>query len=385
MKAVGRSSLFVCLSFAVITGLILSACGSIPPTQPSPSDIAQSPLTRMTAPNVVSSDLEGLVAGNKAFAFDFYQAVRTQEGNLFYSPYSISLALAMTYAGARGGTANQMAETLNFTPPPDRLHPAFNALDLDLARRPEQAAEVGEAQCFQLHIVNSIWGQRGHPFLPEFLDLLAVNYGAGLRLVDFVSASENARLEINDWVDQQTKGKIMNLIPPDVINAATRLVLVNAIYFKAAWIFPFEEALTHDDAFILLDGNQVNVPMMRFPMPASLYYTRGDGYQALALPYKGNMAEMFILLPDEGRFEEFEASLTAERFDEILAGMQSESVVLTMPKFSFDSAYNLNRLLADLGMPDAFDPSRADFSGIDGARDLFIGAVLHKAFVAVDE
>ncbi len=291
----------------------------------------------------------------------------------------------MTYAGARGETAGQMASTLHYTLPDERLHPAFNALDLDLARRPEQASGVSEKQRIELSIVNSMWGQKDWPFLPGFLDTLALNYGAEMRLVDYQTAPEPARKAINDWVSDETKGRIEDLIPQGVIDRLTRLVLVNAIYFKAAWEYPFEESLTEVGLFNLLDGSQVSVPMMSLDTPERLGYLDGENFLAVTLPYKGSLAEMVVLLPDEGQFEAFEVSLTAERFAGILSGIETQSVNLTMPKFSFTRDLSPNEMLVGLGMKDAFDPALADFSGIDGSRDLYIQAALHKTFIAVDE
>jgi len=348
--------------------------------RPALSEVAQSNLARVTNPDVPPQDLQELVHGNSAFAFDLYHALRKEEGgNLFYSPFSISIALAMTWAGARGKTEQEMADVLHFTLPQERLHPAFNALDLELARR----GQGKEGEGFRLHIVNAIWGQRGFRFLTEFLDTLACNYGAGLRLLDFKSDPEAARKVINDWVSDQTEGRIRDLIPPGAIDFLTRLVLANAIYFNAAWAEPFDKNLTADGPFYLLDGSQVMVPMMR--QTAQFGYMKGDGFQAVELPYEGEELAMVILLPDKGRFEEFEDSLDAKRVEEILSNLTYQEVTLKMPRFRVESAFNLARTLAAMGMPSAFQPDQADFSGMDGARDLYIGAVLHKAFVSVDE
>jgi serpin B len=374
-----KKHLHMFFALAVAASLLLSACG------PRGGEMAASNLQRVTDPDAAPAELDELVAGDNAFAFDLYQTVRSSDGNLFYSPYSISLALAMTYAGARGETASQMAATLHFTLPDDRLHSVFNALDLDLARRPEQASDVDKDQRFELSIVNSLWGQTGWPFLPEYLDLLALNYGAGMRLVDYMTAPEEARLAINDWVSEQTKARIKDLVPQGLITPDTTLVLVNAIYFKAAWQYEFDNSQTKDGPFTLLDASQVSAPLMSLEHPASLGYASGEGWQAMILPYKGGMTEMVIIVPDEGWFTEFEASLSADRFDEILVGMEPKMVALTMPKFSFTSSYQLKDVLSGMGMPLAFDDQLADLSGIDGRRDLFIRDVVHKAFVAVDE
>ncbi len=252
---------------------------------------------REAAPQVSENVLQALAAGNSVFAFDLYQALRREEGNLFFSPYSISVALAMTYAGARSDTEAQMADVLRFNLPQDRLHPAFNGLDQELAKRGEGAAGV-DGEGFRLNIANALWGQTGYPFLPEFLDLLARNYGAGMRLVDFASDAEAARVTINDWVSEQTEGRIKDLIPPDVLDATTRLVLTNAIYFNAAWAKPFQETATADGPFYPLDGEQVTVPFMH--QSDTFGYARGDGYQLVELPYSGHELSMVILLPDEG-------------------------------------------------------------------------------------
>jgi serpin B len=362
------------LMAALILGL--AACA-----QPAAGEVIKSDKPRETSPDVDEADLATLVEGNSAFAFDLYQAIRESDGNLFYSPYSISLALAMTYAGAKGETAQQMADTLQFILPPDRLHPAFNDLDLELARRGE-GAEGRDGEGFRLNIVNAIWGQKDYEFLSEFLDLLAENYGAGLRVLDFANAPEESRITINDWVSDQTEGRIEDLIPQGMINALTRLVLTNAIYFNAAWQYPFEEDMTGDGPFYLLDGGEVTVPMMR--QTESFGYAEGDGYQAVELLYDGGELSMVILLPASGQFDTFEGTLDAQQVDGIIGSLEYRQVALTMPKFEFESEFSLREALVAMGMPVAFSGD-ADFSGMTGNRDLFIAEVIHKAFVSVDE
>lgn len=343
--------------------------------------IAQSEKPRVTSPDVAASDLIDLVDGNSAFAFDLYQALSEEDGNLFYSPYSISLALAMTYAGARGETEQQMADTLHFIRPQNRLHPAFNGLDLELASRGEGAKGKDE-KGFRLNIVNAIWGQEDYEFLAEFLDILAENYGAGLRLLDFVNAPEESRITINHWVSDKTEGRIEDLIPQGAIDVLTRLVLTNAIYFNAAWLNPFSEDMTDDGTFYLLDGGQVTVPMMR--QTESFGYIEGEGYRAVELPYDGRELSMVILLPGAGEFEDFESSLDADIIDTITRDLAYRRVALNMPKFEYESDFSLADTLAAMGMPVAFSAA-ADFSGMTGTRDLAIAEILHKAFVSVDE
>jgi len=335
----------------------------------------------MPAPGAGEADVLALVNGNTTFAFDLYRQLKGQEGNLFFSPYSISQALAMTYAGARGETELQMTNALHFSLPQTVLHPAFNSLDQELAKRGE-GAQGQDAKGFRLNVVNALWGQQDYQFLPGFLALLSENYGAGMQLVDYVNAVEQARTTINDWVSQQTGGKIKDLIPAGVLDSMTRLVLTNAIYFNAAWATPFDENMTQDGAFTLLDGSQVQVPMMK--QTGSLGYAEGEGYQAVELPYDGRELSMVILLPARGEFAAFEDSLDAAQAEAVLKELAPGQVVLTMPRFKFDSQFSLKDALSEMGMPLAFT-SDADFSGMTGNSDLSISAVLHKAFVSVDE
>jgi serpin B len=366
---------FLYVLMTVLT-LSLVACA-----QPVAGEVVKSDKERETSPEVSGTDLATLVEGNSTFAFNLYQALSEEDGNLFYSPHSLSLALAMTYAGARGETEQQMADTLDFFLPQNRLHPAFNSLDLELAHRGE-GAEGKDGEGFRLNIVNAIWGQKDYTFLSGFLDLLAENYGAGLRALDFISAPEDSRLTINNWVSDQTEGRIEDLIPPGLIDVLTRLVLTNAIYFNAAWQYPFSEDMTVDGPFYLLDGSEVIMPMMR--RTESFGYAEGSGYQATELLYDGGELSMVILLPQAGHFEAFEESLDAQQVDEIIGKLETRQVSLTMPKFEFESEFSLKATLSAMGMPIAFSEA-ADFSGMTGNRELFIADVVHKAFISVDE
>src|SRR5687768_7552243 len=368
-------NLFKISAVSAALGLLFSACGPLPS-----ASIAQSDLQRVTAPDAPSGDLQALVQNNNAFAFDLYRSLQAQDGNLFYSPYSISLALAMTYAGARGSTESQMVQTLHFLPQ-DQLHPSFNALDLQLAEHGKAQSE--DETPLQLNIANAVWAEQTYPFLQDFLDTIALNYGAGIRLADFINQYEAVRKEINDWVSDQTKGKIKDLIPEGVLNTDTRMALVNAIYFKADWLSPFDAESTQDARFHLLNGSEVSVPTMN--KDAFIPYAKGDGWQAIELAYEGETAAMDIIVPDEGRFEEIESGLDYEAASAILSSLQPTSVTLALPKFTFESEFGVDDQLKALGMTDAFDPDRADFSGMTDRKDLFISAVLHKAFVAVDE
>jgi serpin B len=360
----------------VITLLSLLGCG-----QTVSGQVLQSDKPRDTLPSVEESDLTALVDGNNAFAFDLYQVLKQTGGNLFYSPYSISEALAMTYAGARGETEKDMAEALNFTLSQDRLHSAFNSIDLQLRQRGQEAAAKNETG-FRLDVANAIWGQKGYQFLAQYLDVLGQNYGAGLRIVDFINQTEQSRVTINQWISDQTQGKIKDLIPPGGINDMTRLVLTNAVYFNAAWQYPFNSKATSDGPFYLLDGSSVTAPMMK--QTESFGYAEGANYEAVELPYSGQELSMVILLPKAGEFETFENSLDADLVKTIIGELKTSQVSLTMPKFEYESSFGLKQALSTLGMGVAFTPD-ADFSGMNGDHNLLIQDVLHKAFVSVDE
>ena len=360
--------------FSALVSILLSACNG------GLADTAQSTRAREKNPTVSESDLKTLVDGNNGFGLDLYQTLRSQDGNLILSPFSVSLALAMTYAGARGETETQMADVLNFGPQ-DQVHNTFNALDLALEESPIVLDKDQEPM--QLSIANSVWAEQTFTFLPDFLDTLSVNYGAGIQLMDFINSPDPSRKIINQWVSDETKDKINNLLPENSITSDTKMVLVNAIYFKADWLSPFDANDTYDSTFKLLDGSEVTVPMMG----QQLYipYFVGDGYAVAELPYAGESAVMTLLVPDEGRFEEIEAQVDGAMFNEALANLAPADVTLRMPRFEFESPFNLSDALIDMGMPLAFDENRADFSGMTDQQDLYIGNVIHKAFVAVDE
>jgi serpin B len=364
---------------AIIPALILSACGS------GTVKVSKSGLSRVENSNVPATDLEGLVSGNTAFAFDLYQAVRSAPGNLVYSPYSISLAFAMVYGGAVGETARQMAEVLHYDLPPAKFHPAFNALDLDLARRPGQTASGDEEDRFILNIANSYWAQKDYSFLPAYLDLVALNYGAGMHLVDFAHAPESARNQVNDWVSDQTNKRIQDILPQGSVSPDVVLVLANAIYFKAHWADEFDAGFTRPRTFHLLDGSTVEVPMMEKPLDETYAYAAGDGWQAVSLPYKGGLADMVILLPELGTLDAFESGLTAEKYQVVVSALESQQVILSLPKFKFDAKLGLKDILTGMGMQDAFTEYVADLSGMDGTHMLYLSDAFHKAFLAVDE
>jgi len=317
-----------------------------------------------------------LSAGNTAFALDLYAQLKSGEGNLFFSPYSISTCLAMTYAGACGETEAQMARTLHFETDQGKFHAEFGKLQNELNA-------IQEKKDVELNIANGLWGQEGHPFLPAFLDTATKMYEAKLKQVDFRTDAEPARKEINDWVSDKTKGKITDLIAPGVLNPGTRLVLVNAIYFKGAWLHQFKKSSTAEMPFSVSRNEKIQTKMMN----QSEYFRYADlgALQLLELAYKGGDISMVVLLPREiGGLKALESSLNQKQLDGWMTQAKSEKVNVFLPKFKLTQQFSLANTLAAMGMTDAFSP-RADFSGMDGAKDLYISAVVHKAFVDVNE
>ncbi len=360
--------------FSTLIGILLAACGN------ASAGMAESSRAREKNPGVGKTDLQTLVDGNNEFALDLYQSLRSRKENLILSPFSISLALAMTYSGARGETEAQMEDVLNFGPQ-EMTHPAFNALDLVL--EDTDSIVNKDSEPMQLNTVNAVFAEQTFTFLPDFLDKLSVNYGTGIRLMDFANNPDPSRKEINQWVSSETKEKVNDLLPENSVTPDTKMVLVNAIYFKADWLFPFDANDTYDGKFNLLDGSEVTVPMMSQHM--HIPYFVGDGFATAELPYAGDSAVMTLLVPEEGRFKEVESLLNDDMFAEMLSNFSLADVTLQLPKFKYESAFMLSDTLARMGMPNAFDPDLADFTGMTDQQALYIGNVIHKAFVAVDE
>jgi serpin B len=331
---------------------------------------------RDTAPGVSIADVSSLAEGNTAFALELYKKLSDTPGNVFYSPYSISIALAMTWGGARNQTEQDMASVLHFPFPQAKLHTAFNALDLALNRHAQTSG-------FELHIVNQLWGEKTYTFMPDYLKLVSRNYGAAMCLLDFIGNPEPSRLVINTWVSDQTNQRINDLIPQGGIDVSTRLVLTNAIYFKAQWADTFSSNRTADNVFHRSESDPVTAKFMA--REGSYTYASAAVYQAIELPYKGIKTSMLIVLPSPGKMAQVEADLSSGFFTTLYASMQPTRLLLQLPKFKFTTgSIGLADILKSLGMGVAFG-GLADFSGIDGVGNLTISDVVHKAFVAVDE
>ena len=325
--------------------------------------------------------VQELVRGNNEFALDLYEEVcnMLESDNIFFSPYSISSALGMTYAGAEGQTATDMAETLHFTLPVEATNRAFHSLTETLSSGELVRAESGDP--FTLSISNGLWVQDDFTLLDEYVAEVTMYYSAAVRNLDFIDDPDGSRETINEWVAESTMDRIQNLIPAGVLNDDTRVVLTNAVYFKASWLKPFHEHFTSDAPFFLNNGSAINVPMMSQTDYFSYIFT--EGYSAVELDYAEGNASMLILLPD-GDIEEFEQDFDSGMMETIRRRLSSTRVSISMPKFEFSRSMQLSRILRTLGMESAFG-SGADFSGFTGSPDLFISEVLHKAFVKVDE
>ncbi len=383
-------------SIVIISALMLGAC--IPAQSPSepypvneteepsndePGDITDSSgdVAYIVDPQADPEAVRQLAQSSNGFALALYQALRSEDGNLIYSPYSIFQALLMTAAGAEGETASQMASVLGVDLDDPAVHNLMNALNKALTKHPEYLQN--DAQPLTFNIANAVWAQKDYHFEQSFLDTLSANYNAGLKLVDF-NKPEDARDLINLWVAAQTNDKIKELIPEGVLDQMTRMVLTNAIYFKGAWANQFDEINTKEGNFTLADGSSTTIPFMHGNFTLSALVS--EKISAVRLPYEGGTYAMAAIMP-AADFAGFESQLTAAELEQILSDLQSSSAMvdLSLPKFQAESRFGLGDILAGLGMPDAFDAEKADFSGMTGKTDLMISSVLHQATIDVNE
>lgn len=339
------------------------------------SEVERSPGSAAAIPDAVAS-VNGLAAG-------LYGALAREPGNLVFSPYSVAVALAMTLNGARGRTAAEMRDVLS-TPDAHRLDSGLDALTIHLEGLAGPAKRLdGSKATLVLDAANALFGQRGTAWEEPFLDDLARWFGAGMRLVDYATATEAARILINDWTAEQTHDRIPEIVPAGILSDLTRLVLVNAIYLKAPWETPFDPATTADRPFHA-DAGTRDVPTMTAGLDLA-GYARGDGWEAVRLPYAGGSLAMTIVLPAEGALDGVSAVVAGGALQSVLGAPRPMPVQLTLPKWRFHTQAPLGDVLTALGMPTAFDPARADFGAMTRQERLFIAAVLHEAFIAVDE
>ena len=355
----------------------------------------------VAAPMAGTAQVQSVVAGNTAFALNLYSQLATNSGNMFFSPYSISTCLAMLYAGAGGDTEQQMSQVLGFGTNQEQFASLFGELQAELQTDLQTNA-------IELNIANALWVQEGFPFLPAFLETATNQYQANVKQADFVTGADAATQAINDWVAQETQNKILNIVPPGAINADTLAVLANAIYFLGKWTTSFAETNTSTQPFYLSSTSFVEAPLMHQPLgvdgngnPLTFNYMDNwhwsgglfggyiiptNGFQALELPYGSNQLSMVILLPSQiDGLGQLEQQLSPSFLSNVLSQMVPQPVEIYLPRFTLESSFKLNVTLAAMGMPDAFTPGVADFSGIDGNTDLYVNFVLHKAWGQVNE
>ena len=331
-------------------------------------------------PIIASSELKNqgtVVKANTLFALDLYAELKAAEGNLFFSPYSISTALAMTHAGARGNTEKQMAQALHFPLGQGGLYPEFASLGARL----DAVQKRGHVQ---LSVANALWPQKGYAFLDEYLALTKKYFGVSITPVDYEGATEAARQKINAWVEEKTQDKIKELIARGILDTLTRLVLVNAIYFKGDWASQFRQALTEEAPFWVAPDKKIKTPTMT--QEQNFRYGESDSLQVLELPYAGDYVSMIVLLPRKvDGLQKLEGSLTPENLDKWTGRLRERKVQVFLPRFKTSSQFRLDETLESMGMVDAFG-DEADFSGMDGRVNwLYISAVIHQAFVDVNE
>ena len=365
---------------AIVTATAVLFLFPYQPDQPPPVDDTGS----------TPQGVQEVVNANNQFAFELYSELnKDEDSNIFYSPYSISAALAMTYEGAKGQTADEMKSVFHF-PENNILRPNFAAIYTEINKGTKD---------YELKTGNALWVQQDYPFLEDYTNRVENYYGGKVANVDFVSETEKSRQIINSFIEEQTNNKIKDLIPSGVLNSLTRLVLTNAIYFKGTWEWEFDKSDTHEQDFKITPINIVKTSMMSMKNEkAEFNYADIEDLQILELPYKGEDISMLILLPKQGEDYDFETGevttfnytledieLSSEKLNEYKAQMQETKLdSISLPKFEFDSKYTLNENLKALGMPTAFSGG-ADFSGMDGTKNLFISAVIHQAYVKVDE
>ncbi len=337
-----------------------------------------------TQPSAPSTEVRNVGGATEQFGLDLYAKLRTSPGNLFFSPYSLATALAMTSGGARGQTATEMAAVLHVALPPEQLHPAMAGLAESLRSQDgERKSDKAKGPPYRLAIANAVWAQEKYPFLPEFAELCRTKYNALARTLDLAGAPDASRRTINAWAAEQTGGQIREVLPEEALDANTRMVLASAICFKGTWEEPFKPTATRLQPFRLAGGDGVDVPFMFGARECG--YAEDAGVQVLSLPYVGDRFALVAVLPrDPNCLPELEAGLNTERLHAWLGQLEQQVVQVSLPKLDFSSGLVLKDTLAALGMPAAFGP-KADFSGLTGDQELRLDDVWHHAAITIDE
>lgn len=376
--------LLACLAAIFLLGACVPNVNEPEPTTNLPveeKDMLTGKLDYNPSPQYTSEEAASLAVANNQFAFDLYQQLNSKQGNLLYSPYSLFQTLTMVYGGARGDTAAQMSDVLHYPISDDQLHRVSNALNVALSSKEGNSNEVDPT--FTLQIANALWAMQNSHIEASYLDLLSGNYAAGMRTVDFAQSQEAADL-INLWAQEHTNNKIKEIANPSMFNANTRLALTNAVYFKGAWRFPFQEANTLKQPFTLLDGSQVEVDMMRISSE-EFRSLKNDQIQLVELGYANSSMVMDLIAPVDGAWDSFSQTLTSGLLDDYLEQLSTNRVDLSLPKFRIETPeMDLIDPMQDLGMVDLFGMG-ADLSGMTGDKSLLISTLVQKAFIDVNE
>jgi serpin B len=354
----------------VSSNLLLAGC-----TEEPDAPVMKQPVSFADDQNATSEGVLSVVNGSNQFAFDFYSQIKAGGGNIFFSPYSISVALAMTSEGARRKTAEEMQSVLHFPEDDTIRRSAFAWLYNNMNKEEKE---------YILSTANALWAHEDYEFLDEYFDLIEQYYMGKVTNLDFVNEAEKSRVTINTWVEEQTNGKIKDLIPKGKISDLTRLVLTNAIYFKGNWLKQFDAEKTKEQDFRVSPEQTVKAQMMSMT-GETFNYTATQDLQVLELPYEGENLSMLILLPGEGGLDSVEESLTLENLVNWRNSLSEQEINIHIPKFKFETKYDMGDTLEEMGMPSAFNPDVADFSGMDGTKRLSIKFVIHQGFVEVNE
>ncbi|MFH1978118.1 MAG: serpin family protein [Candidatus Aenigmatarchaeota archaeon] len=316
----------------------------------------------------------GVIEANSLFASDIYDKYKSEDGNLFFSPYSISSALSMTYEGAKGQTAEEIQAVLHLPDDKNKIRTDFKSINNELNKADKT---------YKLTTANALWAEEDYVFVDEYFNVVDEYYDGEVNNLDFKTETENSRVAINDWVEDKTNDKIKDLIPAGTLNSATRLVLINAIYFKANWSSQFDARDTWDGKFKLSSDQSVDARMMY--QTSNYSYGETDNLQILEMGYLGNDLSMLIILPKENNITQIENNFSIEKLEDWKNDMQTEKVRVALPKFKFETKYFLTEYLKEMGMPSAFKYPDADFTGMSPTDELFISQVIHQTFIEVAE
>lgn len=329
--------------------------------------------------NANSGNVEDVVNANNQLAFDLYFQFKEEnkDKNIFFSPYSINVALTVAYEGANGQTKNEMASVLHVSDNLENQRAAFVNISNEINK---------DNKTYELSTANALWAENEFTFLKAYFDIVEMYYGAKVENLNFKGDAEGSRIIINDWVAEQTYDKIEDLIPSGAIDQDTRLVITNAIYFKGDWVKQFDKNETKEADFRVTSDKTVKISMMQRTDKESIFgYAETDDLQILELPYSGEELSILIVLPKEDDLESLEESLTLEEFSKWRESLQEQRVNIYLPKFTFETKYFMSDSLSAMGMPTAFSEYYADFSGMTGKKNLVIFEVIHQAFVDVNE